>query len=255
MYQPSPTSAAGLYLEGVAVSVGYGDFLDTTLQKNLDHFDNFVVVTSYDDALTQSVCARHGVTCVQTDHHRDDGAAFNKGLLINLGLAHLRHRGWIAHLDADIALPDRIRWVLSKSRLDADCIYGADRLEVVGRGTWRRLQEHGHFRRQYRHKYLVGGPPLPLGSRLLHNEYGYCPIGYFQLWNSKHARRRYHDSQGSAEHSDVLFALQWPARKRLLLPGLFVYHLQSERAPMRPTGRAGRPNAGRFRNEWISKKI
>ena len=50
-HSPTPTSASGLYLEGVAVSVGYGDFLDTTLQKNLDHFDNFVVVTSYDDAL------------------------------------------------------------------------------------------------------------------------------------------------------------------------------------------------------------
>ena len=185
------------------------------------------------------------MTCVQTDHHRDDGAAFNKGLLINLGLAHLRNRGWIVHLDADIALPDRIRWVLSKSRLDADCIYGADRLEVVGRPAWRRLQDHPRFSRQYHYKYLVSGPPLPLGSRLLHNEYGYCPIGYFQLWHSKHARRRYHDSQGSAEHSDVLFALQWPARKRLLLPGMFVYHLQSERAPMAQTGRAGKPNAGR----------
>ena len=164
MYHLQTFPAAGLYLEGIAVSVGYGDFLDTTLQKNLDHFDNFVVVTSYDDTLTQSVCARHGVTCVQTDHHRDDGAAFNKGLLINLGLAHLRHRGWIVHLDADIALPDRIRWMLSKSRLDADCSYGADRLEVIGRPMWRRLQTHGRFLRQYRYKYLVGGPPLPLGT-------------------------------------------------------------------------------------------
>jgi hypothetical protein len=230
-HHPNPISSS-FYLEGLAVSVGYGDFLETTLQHNLDHFDNFVVVTSYDDRRTQAVCARHGVTCVQTDHHRDDGAAFNKGLLINLGLAHLRHRGWIMHLDADIALPDRARWVLSKSRLDADCIYGADRLEVVGRRTWERLQDDPCFRRQYRYKYLVGGPTLPLGARLLHNEYGYCPIGYFQLWNARHAQRRYHDSQGSAEHSDVLFALQWPARQRLLLPGMLVYHLQSEAAPM-----------------------
>jgi hypothetical protein len=232
MYQPNCTSTPGLYLEGLAVSVGYGDILETTLQRNLDHFDNFVVVTSYEDAETQAVCARHGVTCVQTDHHHDDGAAFNKGLLINLGLAHLRHRGWIVHLDADIALPDRVRFMLGKSRLDTDSIYGADRLEVIGRRQWQRLQSQPNFRRQYRYKYLVGGAAIPLGARLVHNEYGYCPIGYFQLWHSRHGSRRYHDSQGSAEHSDVLFALQWPARKRLLLPGMFVYHLQSERAAM-----------------------
>jgi hypothetical protein len=232
MYQSQTPLTPSLYLEGAAVSVGYGDFLETTLQHNLDHFDNFVVVTSYDDAATQAVCARHGVTCVQTDHHRDDGAAFNKGLLINLALAHLRHRGWIMHLDADVALPDRVRWILGKSRLDPDCIYGADRMEVIGRPAWKRLQTNRRFLRQYRYKYLVGGPDLPLGSRLLHNEYGYCPIGFFQLWHSKHANRRYHDSQGSAEHSDVLFALQWPARQRVLLPGMFVYHLQSEPAPM-----------------------
>jgi hypothetical protein len=239
MYQPQPNPEppkcdppAGLYLEGMAVSVGYGDFLDTTLHHNLGHFDNFVVVTSYHDRHTQAVCARHGVTCVQTDHHRDDGAAFNKGLLINLGIAHLRHRGWIMHLDADVALPDRVRWILAKSRLDPDCIYGADRLEVVGRQTWDRLQAHPSFARQYSYKYLVSGPALPLGARLLHNEYGYCPIGYFQMWHAKHRQRRYHDSQGSAEHSDVLFSLQWPAAKRQLLPGMLVYHLQSEPARM-----------------------
>ena len=85
MYHHPTTSTSSLYLEGLAVSVGYGDFLETTLQRNLDHFDNFVVVTSYDDASTQAVCAA-GVTCVQTDHHRDDGAAFNKGLLMTFGL-------------------------------------------------------------------------------------------------------------------------------------------------------------------------
>jgi hypothetical protein len=235
MYHTANPHSAGLYLEGVTVCVDYADFLDETLTANLDHFDEFCVVTSHEDRATQAVCERHGVICVKTGVHREDPLdRFNKGLMINLGLAHLRHRGWLLHLDADIVLPDRLRFMLNKSRLDDDCLYGADRVNVVGRESWEALKQSGHLARQYHHRYLVSPaeshPGTRLGSRLVHNEYGYCPIGCFQLWHSRHGGRRYHFSQGSAEHTDVLFALQWPAAKRLLLPGLFVYHLESEPA-------------------------
>ena len=223
----------GLFLEGLTVCVDYADFLDVTLTANLDHFDEFVVVTSTTDKATQGVCAKHGVTCVKTDIYKEDPLdKFNKGLMINMGLAHLRHRGWIVHLDADVALPDRMRFMLNKMRLDVDAIYGADRFNVVGKKKWEEIQKTNEGQRQYHHYYLVNGPSLPLGARLVHNEYGYCPIGYFQMWNSKYNHYRYHSSQGSAEHTDVLFALQWPAQKRLLLPGFFVYHLESESAKM-----------------------
>jgi hypothetical protein len=233
MYYGHNISGGGIYLEGVTVSVNYADFLDETLTQNLDHFDEFAVVTASDDRATQAVCQRHGVICVKSDVHREDPLdRFNKGLMINLGLAHLRNRGWLLHLDADIVLPDRLRFVLNKSRLNADCLYGADRLNVVGKDHWEQLKQSAGYARQYRRHCLVNPPPAALGARLLHNEYGYCPIGYFQLWHSRHRDRRYHFSQGSAEHSDVLFALQWPAARRVLLPGIFVYHLESEPAAM-----------------------
>ena len=250
MYNASTIIGNGMYLEGLTVSVNYADFLDETLSQNLDHFDEFVVVTARDDRATQAVCDRHGVICVKSDVYREDPLdRFNKGLMINLGLAHLRHRGWILHLDADVVLPDRLRFILNKSRLDEDCIYGADRVNVVGSGPWRAIKQSPNYQRQYRHRYLVspaGGAPGAsnrLGARLLHNEYGYCPIGYFQLWHSKHRDRRYHFAQGSAEHSDVLFALQWPAARRILLPGVFVYHLESEPAKIGANwnGRVTRP--------------
>ena len=201
-------------------------------------------MTAHDDRATQAVCDRHGVICVKTDVHREDPLdRFNKGLMINLGLAHLRHRGWLLHLDADIVLPDRLRFILNKSRLDEDCIYGADRVNVVGKDDWEAIKQSANGQRQYRHRYLVSPAEGRLGARLVHNEYGYCPIGYFQLWHSRHRDRRYHFAQGSAEHSDVLFALQWPAARRILLPGVFVYHLESEPAKMGANwnGRVTRP--------------
>ena len=222
----------GMFLEGLTVCVGYSDFLDVTLTENLDAYDEFVVVTSPTDKATHAVCTSHGVTCVKTDVFYEHGDSFNKGAGISLGLAYLRHRGWIIHQDADIVLPDRLRFMLNKSRLDADCIYGADRLNVTSYEKWLEVKNMPEYQRQYHHRFMVTPPQLPIGSRLIHNELGYCPLGYFQLWNSKHHNRRYHFAQGSAEHTDLLFSAQWPAAKRILLPGFFVYHLESEPATM-----------------------
>lgn len=243
---PPPRDASGnaLFLEGVTVSVNYADFLDVALSHNLAHFDEFVVVTSHEDRATQRVCARHSVTCVVTDVFTErPGDAFNKGLALNLGLAHLRHQGWLLNLDADIILPDRFRSMLHKARLEEHCLYGADRVNIVGSEMWERVRGHHQFQRQFQHRYLVAAPAeARLGARLLHDDYGYCPIGYFQLWHGS-AQKRYPINQGSAEHTDVLFALHWPAARRRLLPTAFCYHLESERAEMGAnwTGRTTRP--------------
>ena len=134
------------------------------------------------------------------------------------------------HLDADIVLPDRLRTVLEKSRLDKRCVYGADRVNVRGYAEWERVKSDPAYARQFHHRYLINVPDgLPLGARLLHDEFGYCPIGFFQLWHSS-ARRRYPVNQGSAEHTDVFFSCQWPAANRRLLPTVICYHLESENA-------------------------
>ena len=116
-------------------------------------------------------------------------------------------------------------------------------MNVVGRPSWEAMKRSANYQRQYHHRYLVGPASAHLGSRLIHNEYGYCPLGCFQLWHCRHRDRRYHFSQGSAEHTDVLFALQWPAARRILLPGVFVYHLESEAAKIGTNwnGRVTRP--------------
>jgi hypothetical protein len=72
---------------------------------------------------------------------------------------------------------------------------------------------------------------FPIGSRLVHLEYGWVPIGFTQIWHSS-ARRTYPIVCGSSEHSDVLFGVQWPREKRILLPEMFVFHLESESVKM-----------------------
>lgn len=220
-------------LEAVIVCKDYSDFLAHTLPENIQHFDHVVVVTHYSDKATQSLCSKWGVDCVQTHAFHEDGDKFNKGRAINVGLAHLKGLGHILHLDADILLPHRFRYMLQRHQLDNTAIYGADRVNILGYDRYlafKQLQMPS-----YSDRYFVEPPPgFPLGTRFVHHEHGYCPIGYFQLWH-KDLGNKYPTNQGTAEHTDVLFAIQWHRKQRILLPELFVYHLDSEPA-LKPMG-------------------
>jgi hypothetical protein len=73
-----------------------------------------------------------------------------------------------------------------------------------------------------------------MGARISLRQYGgYVPIGFFQMWNAgRFPERRYPLIQGSAEHTDVLHAIQWPASKRRILPEIIAVHLESEKSEM-----------------------
>lgn len=217
-------------IEAVVTCHKYSDFLEHTLICNIQQLDAMVVVTSREDKETKRLCSRLGIPCVDTNVFFDKGDAYNKARGINLGLSHLRHEDWILHIDADILLPHRFRHMVEYAELETENIYGCDRLNTHSYDHWEKHRLK--ITPQWTHGFMVGAPPeFTLGSRLIHSQYGYCPIGFFQLWHSSQ-RRQYPTNQGSAEHTDVLFALQWDRRNRILLPELFVFHLESERAAM-----------------------
>jgi len=217
-----------MLIEGVIICYNFADILEYTLPHTLDLLDRVVVVTHHDDKATARLCQKYSVDCVKTTVFHEDGDKFNKGRAINLGLSHLRHSDWLIHLDADIMLPPRFRTMLHMAKLDQRNLYGCDRLNTCTYDNWQKAQEKIYP--QYAYRYLVRtAEDLPLGARLVHMEYGYCPIGYMQLWHSS-TKRQYPIVCGSAEHSDVLFAVQWERTRRILLPEFFVYHLQAESA-------------------------
>jgi hypothetical protein len=211
-------------IEAVTVCVGYDDFLAETIRHNLPHIDRWVVVTRSSDWRTIAVCRRWGISHIETDVFDEyPGEEFNKGRAINLGLQHLRGTDWILHIDADIALPERTRDMLDRARLDKTCVYGIDRLDCTSPEAWADHQKNNPP--QWRDHHIAQPPrPFWLGARIVHWSHGWCPIGFFQLWH-KSANKNYPEMTGSAEHSDVLFAVQWPRAKRVLLPELLAVHL------------------------------
>lgn len=216
-------------IEVVIVCHNYSDFLAETLPRNISQVDRLVVMTHPSDTKTKALCSKYSAECFSTEEMHKNNDKFNKGRVLNLGMAHLRGWDWFLLIDADIVLPHRFKAMLEKADLMRDAIYGADRCNVYG---WDHWQDHkDKIEPHYSDRYFIQPPKeFPLGARIVHSQFGYCPIGYFQLFHSSQ-HKRYHIEQGTGEHSDVLFATQWPRDKRILLPEVFVYHLESPNAP------------------------
>lgn len=221
MPKPEVIQAESLRLEAVTTCVGFDDILDVTLAANHPHLDTMIVVTSHSDTATQAVCRKHGAICVPSDLFEKNGRNFNKGAAINAGFNYYQYHGWRLHIDSDIVLPSNFRRVLfNHTHLETQCLYGADRINVIGRDALNKLPS------QHTEGMFVG-PRVGdqnIGFRFVHNLDGYQPLGYFQLWHST-CQKRYPYSRGTAAHDDTMFASLWPLKYRRLLPTAFVYHL------------------------------
>lgn len=224
-------------IEAVTVCVQYSDFLRETVIHNSPHFDKWVIVTRPSDEKTRSLCREFSLDCVTTDDF-DRDPPFAKSLGIDRGMAHLRGNDWILHIDADIALPVDFDSVIADAHLDPSCIYGCDRLNVVGIEAWRRVVARGLLSRRGVWQVDMDRPDCKVGARVANNRHGWQPIGFFQLlhgsemnWRS-FPSRRYPANHGTAARSDCQFALLFDRRKRVLIPELLVWHLESEKSPM-----------------------
>jgi len=237
-----------MHIEAVTVCVRYSDFLAEAIACNAGLLDRWIVVTSESDRATRELCRRHSIhTLLSEDHHRN-GDGFAKGRLVERGLQHLSAQGWRLHLDADILLPFQFRKLLEAAHLDERNIYGCDRIMVRSRQDYDDLRASGWLAHDY-HCRVNPPPGLQIGSRWVHHDGGYVPIGFFQLWHSsadeyEGARiRPYPARHGSACRTDVQHALQWDRNRRLLIPELLVVHLESEPAALGANwgGRTTRP--------------
>lgn len=220
-------------LEAVTVCIGYADFLREIVPHNVPVLDRWVIVTSPQDEETREVCRHYSLPTILTDDATRNGEPFNKGRIIERGLQHLSSVGWRLHLDADIALPSGFRQRLRASDLDEQNIYGADRVMVRSYEEWKRLLASGWMAHS---QHCLVTPPtgFPIGTRWVHHETGYVPIGFFQLWHSSADQwrgtriRPYPSRHNDACRSDVQHALQWDRNRRELLPEVLVVHLESE---------------------------
>lgn len=226
-----------MYLEGVIICVGYGDFLAHTLPHNKQHFDRLVVVTDTKDEETKALCEYYNVTCIRTDAFYEHGDAFNKGKGINAGLAALSRANWVIHLDADIYLPEQTRNILERIELDRQTIYGIDRMMCPTYQAWQQFKDKP--KPLHEGWIYVHPTAFPMGVRIAeYTKEGYEPIGFFQMWNPEGSGiHAYPELHGAADRTDVMHAKKFSRGKRQLLPEIIGIHLDSENLNLKEMGK------------------
>jgi hypothetical protein len=195
-------------IDGLVVSVDCGDQLARTLPGNIIHFDRLVVVTVPDDCRTQQVAADCGAELVISDACHAHGDAFNKGRMLNAGLARLQPDGWLLLHDADCFLPPGLGRELRALILNPGCLYYTRRHHLpadVIDPDWSLITDY-----ELRD---------PAGND--------NPWGYFQLFNAGAAaiQPRWSGREGeffpecfcSAGSIDHWTQAQWPLEKQISL--------------------------------------
>lgn len=217
-------------IEAATVCINYGDFLAEVAVYNKPLLHRWMIITDPADKQTQRVCKLFGLEVVFSSDYTRNGK-FDKGRLIDRSFSMLGGKDWLLHLDADVALPCDLDNVLSDAHLDESCLYGCDRLNVRGRDNWDRVRSQPLLSRPGQWMVGMSRPGVSVGARVANVGHGYAPPGFFQLWHGSHDRR-YPIHHGTAARTDIQHAYQWDRRKRVLIPELLVYHLESDDSSM-----------------------
>lgn len=171
-------------LDVVIVSVNYNDYLIISLSENIKHFDNITVVTSPEDKVCQNICKKLNVKCVVTDVMYENGAVFNKGKAINVGINSIDNPDIILLLDADIIVEKAI----NISQLSDEVLYTAERYILPNYQSYM--------------NYLINKNKF---SKIEHDK-GY---GFFQLFSMNNSviqkENVFPDTFTDASYSDLVF--------------------------------------------------
>lgn len=201
-------------LHAVTICIGYHDYLECIL-RNRVHFDRWIILTVPDDDATHAVCKRHGIEWLDSALLRRDGtdfnAAWNKGIILNEGLALLDPLSWALILDSDVLLPRHFRKRLERIQLNRGYIYGVcGRKVCVTRAQFEMIRECE-----------------PWTCGITRNSQ---PLGYFQLFHLGLAPNRYPVAgpQSRTLHDDDLFTESFSPNARKVLP-MTVLHTGSIR--------------------------
>jgi hypothetical protein len=207
----------------LTVCVGRGEFLAKTLFQNAMQVNEIVVVTTGADYGTKEVVHKHNDNCshrvklVLSERCHENGDAFNKGKMLNDGLAAIEKPDWILLADADVFLNKKLPDFLKTHALNPGVLYGTARL---------------------------GDGDLPPGF----NEE---PNGVFQLFNVRAQAmagrwpKLLSENFCSAGSVDSHFMQQWPADKRVMIEEIPVVHIPHGPEGSGWSGNERKPNTWR----------
>jgi len=205
----------------VVVCVGRSAHLTKTLLHNLLLVDEGIVVTDNADRLQRDISDDYshlGFRIITADPHAN-GHAFNKGAMLNAGLAQIKNPDWIILSDADVFLSHDLRRFTKSHTLNPGVLYGVKRFDIPMRQQDEMIEaflEQG--------TWFSG---LTQSDPAVDNDIN----GFFMMFNRRAAAIRdkwpkvLSEEFCSAGGVDTHFVNQFPPEKRLILGGLAVAHI------------------------------
>jgi hypothetical protein len=193
-------------LRGITVAVGewYARTLEICLIRNMRYMSECLVVTTpRDEAVKAVAMAVPGVRIYETEAFFQYGAAFNKGLSLEISFDVLGRYGMIMVIDSDIVLPDD----MDLSALRPNALHGLRRRMLEDVTKW--------------------SPELDWRTCPYSRDGG--PVGYAQIFDAcdpaiRDKRPWYDVSFGHAGGGDAFFMDHWHPGNRHVLP-IDVLHL------------------------------
>jgi hypothetical protein len=219
-------------IEAVTICMNYGDFLAHSMPLNMNHFDNWIIVTEPKDHHTQDICRYYGVNYIKTHEANLHKGEFRKGECITIGLNQLEKTDWLLLIDADTVLQPNFRKVMESlsfnESLDKSCIYTIDRVRFETFEEWMEFYNN---------------PSKNLGNRPRDGRFclpNFVPTGFFQMWHSSTGIFQYIHQWVTVGGEDIRFSYLWPRNKRVFIPETTCYHLASS-PECNWTGRVSKP--------------
>ena len=182
---PQPNTVMPLI--GICVSYCYFDTLQFMLPVNYVHFNKLYIITQEDDNQTIELCRQFKNVEILFYDFKNNNKRFDKFGAIKYAQQKVYQsyqNSWYLIIDSDIILPNNFINILINENLNADCIYGAYRLnifktsELFRKNLFIQRNERLHSNISnnivYRKKY----PPSILGCFQLYKKKCYQPENF-----------------------------------------------------------------------------
>ncbi len=162
----------------ITVSTNYEDYLRLIIQENLQFFKKWYIVTDEKDLITQELCKPYDAIETILFKFQSGSKIFNKGG----GIRKAQQEAYkncpnslFLILDSDVCLTTEMVECIKKTKIQEDCIYGADRIMIPSIKDYFN-QDHSSFK-------LSTWQNKKVPSKI---KWWNKPWGYFQLYKTPH---------------------------------------------------------------------
>lgn len=203
---PFDRTNEGSGITAIVPSINYADMLEVTLPALMTACEGVVVVTEPGDP-SIGIAEQCGARVVESRRRENGGLAFDKGALLNDGLAAVAAPGWVLLTDADTVVSPHLA-SMRTSGLDRNTIYGTHFRVCPSVASW------------HEHADQLRWSCLPEAWQ--HREHRRKPGGCFQLFWFKPGHQHPECDDGLTDYKHVDQFAGW---RFLDDPNLVTIHL------------------------------